>query len=706
MQHPFEGGEGRSRPTLAVGYALALAACTAFALWLVWPAFEPGRIVNLDAPRHLLRAEVMARQFLPSGHVDGWSPWWFLGAQLFLFQSYGYFFLIGASALLLKPIAGLHAVFKFWYVAPLVLLPAVTARMATGLGVSRIGAVAAAMASVAFSSPLGYGMEGLFSIGLLLQAVGVTGFALAWPELVAALQNRGRGPWRAALLAAAVLLAHFISGAFTLAAGGLASAYFAAKARSVRPLFVYALLAGTVVLLAAHALFPSFELRHMAGSGVGWGSERDRFEHLMAGTLFGARPLALAALAAAGWALWRGAPALAATALVFLVTAVLGGSDPPAWEPEAVTRVLRVYVRPRALPYAALMQAVFCGLAVDLLLCGVATRIGGGRTKWCGVAQHVGQADGLATRLGGTGTEWLPALLLVAVAAVALPEAAGHRHRVVTESQLKPRNRHAYLELVAWLKANATPPAIVSMPRELVPRRAIGARSAVSLLNLDTDLYSLSGDQAELAKAAPRGERVHLDKLDEGRGRSVRLLREAGVSWVVVARTDLRRQLASRGDLQLVYDDPGRVARREDDDRQRRRKKERDPGVAVFRVLGGGQWLQGEGIEVLAMRHSPEKTTFDVRIGQGAQGATGEREAVAAINWHPNWTASVDDRPVAVRRSSAGRIALTLPGDAARVTLEFVRSARENIWNGLSAVAIVLVLALEGRRLLGRRAKA
>jgi hypothetical protein len=99
VEHPTGRSEGTAalRPTIAPAYALALLACTAFALWLVWPAFEPGRLMNLDAPRHLLRAQVMARQFLPSGHVDGWSPWWVRGAAGVLLQCDGWLLGMGAG---------------------------------------------------------------------------------------------------------------------------------------------------------------------------------------------------------------------------------------------------------------------------------------------------------------------------------------------------------------------------------------------------------------------------------------------------------------------------------------------------------------------------------------------------------------------------------------------------------------------------------
>jgi hypothetical protein len=670
-------GAGRARnrkPAATLALAPALIACTLLALWMVWPAFEPGRIVNLDAPRHLLRAEVMMRQFLPSGHVDGWSPWWYLGAQLFLFQSYGYFFAIGASAIALAPWAGLGSVFKVWYVAPMVAMPVLTARLALGLGVAPVGAAAAALASLAFSTPLGYGMKGLFGIGLLLQAAGVAGFALAWPGFLAALRDAGRGPWTAILLLAGVLLVHFISGAFALAAGGIAAAWLAWRGREFAPLGRYALVAVLVLLLAAHALMPSLELHHLSGSGVGWGSERDRLERFFLGTLFGARPLALAALAAALWSLRRGSPALSATALVYFVTAVLGGSDQQPWEPSFLADPLRMYVRPRVLPYAALLQAVFVGVALEAVI-RAARRLGASRFRWDLVAAVAAFA------------------LLVGVA---VPEAVRLRREVRTESQLKKRDRRVYLDLAAWLRRNVRRPAVIAVPRTLFPPPVLGARSAVSLLNLDTGLYSLGGDQAELTRAVRGRDRIDLEDADRVGGELAGQLRRAGVSYLVVRKADVRARLEGRPEFEKVYEDEGVELRRRS---SRRRRTDEKIGVAVYRVEGGGQWLHGRGVEVISMRHQPERSVWQVRV----EGRSLQREVVAAINWHPNWKAVVDGRPTPTRRSTSGRVAFDVPTGSARVVLEFVRSVREKAWNALSAATLAMVLFLQARHLVGRR---
>lgn len=663
---------GFSPRALAAG-ALVL---TALALWMVWPAFTPGRIVNLDAPRHLLRTVVMATQFLPSGHVDGWSPWWFLGAQLFLFQSYGYFLLIGASALFVSPLAPLGLVFKAWYVLPIVVLPAATALLARRLGVGPRGALAAGLASVVFSSPQGYGMDGLFVIGLLLQGAGVVGFSLAWPEMLAVLLDRDRAPWRAVLVVAVVLIVHFITGAYTLAAAGLVAAGLALGDRTIRPLARYLLVASLVLLLAGHSLFPSLEWRELSGIAVGWGSDRDRFQRFLAGTLFGGRPLALAALVAAAWSVRFGPRPLRITAIVLLATALAGGGNAQGWEPAPLRQLLDVFVRPRALPYAALLLAVFFGAAAEASLSFVERRLrAAGRLRLAAAAAPVATC-----------------LLL----AWAQPQLSEYREDVKTESLVAVPEREVYDRLVAWLRENVEPPAVVAVPRVLFPDQLLGARSVISLLNLDTGLYTLGGDQAELVRPVRRSFRVNLDALHENPARNARLLRAAGVSHVILSDADLRRRLAGKPGFELVFE-----FRREKTTPVRRRNgKSVEPvSVGVFRVVGGGTWLHGNGVTVGPMEYSPELVSWPVDVAPGRP----TREVTASINWHPNWKAYVDGTPVEARSSPTHHVAFRVPPGARRVTLAFERSAREKGYDALSALTLVGVIAASRRDARRRR---
>ena len=665
MSDPERGGDLSRRL-----FFLGLAAVTLLATWLVWPAFEPGRIINLDAPRHLLRSVVMAKQFLPSGHVDGWSPWWYLGAQLFLFQSYGYFLVIGGAALMLEHFATIESVFKFFYVLPIVALPAAVAFLSRRLGLSRGGALASSVVCLAFGSPLGYGLQGMFGIGLLLQGIGILAFALAWPFVLEAVVEAKRPPWFAILLLAAVLLLHFISGAFALAAAGVVAAGAALWNRDARPLLRYALLATLVLLLAGHSLFPSLEWRELAGSPVGWGQEKDRFHRFLAGTLFGARPLALLCIAAAAASIALRRGNLAITAMVLFGTALLGGANRQGWEPTEISKLLDVLVRPRALPYAALLLSVFAGAGFDFLRRAV---------------------EAASSMFGDP--RWLRAVVPVTVAAfgfVAWSEMSQHRHFVRTESTLDDVHRDPYRKLVGWLRENVEPPAIVTISRRAFDSRSTGARSVVSLLNLDTGLYTLGGDQAELTTAGNRFGRADLDRIDQHPSRYAKILRGAGVSIVVVTDPDVRAGVADQRDFELVYEyDAPRVSM----------AKKGTAGFGVFRVRNSGSRIHGSGLEVSDFEEAPERLSFRLRVRPGLP----TRPVTASVSWHPNWTATVDGVAVPVTRTKDEKVAFEVPVGVHRVTVEYVRRPREHLYDGVSAASLLFVVSAWGFGALRRR---
>ena len=659
-------------------YVPLLVACTLVAAWLAWPAFEEGRLCALDAPRHLLRTQVLARQFLPAGHVDGWSPWWFLGAQLFLFQSYGVFLLLGGAAWLLDGLVPLEAVFKVGYVLPLVVLPWAAAHLARRLGVLPRGALGAAVAATAFSSGAGYGVEGLFGVGLLLQAVGVVGIAFALPAGMDAVEGRSAGPWKAAIGAAAVVLVHFVSGAWLLAALGFVALVESLRTRTARPLARYAAVAGVCLLLCAHALLPSLQERDLAGTAVTWVGFVRTPGAWMAGGLVGARPLAVAALVAAAVLLVgvrRGHGRLRVAALLLFGTGLLATSQPLAQEPHAVARLLGVLARPRFLPYAVLLQAVFAGLALEGMLVGCEA----GMRRW---TQGAASSRILAARRA------LQAGVMVAFLAPAAWQWIALRPTVRTEQDLVSPDRQSYRELVSWLRQNVAPPSLLAVPRDLFPEHIGGAPSVLSLLNLDTGLFTLDGDQAELTRRTLGGAWAKDDWIRNNPMRQAESLRMAGVSHVLVSNPATRRRLESEADYELLWEfDPPRPARTIEGARTL-------AGVGVYRLRGGGQRLHAAGLEVRSMHFEPERVEWEVEgPGWGTPQA-----AEAAINWHPAWQASVDGRPVPTRMTAARRIAFDVPPGAARVVLEFVRGPRERATNLLSLATLMLVLAAWARR--------
>ena len=286
-------------------------------------------------------------------------------------------------------------------------------------------------------------------------------------------------------------------------------------------------------------------------------------------------------------------------------------------------------------------------------------------------------------------------------------EIRDQRHFVQTESMLAPHKRVVYLRLADWLKRNARPPAVVAVPRFLLPSHAIGARSVLSLLNLDTGLFTLGGDQAELTRAPRRAGRVDLDKLDADPARAASRLRFAGVSYVVVGSRSVRKALTGSSEFTLVYQFDARVRRRAASRRAATRHPQTPaerPGFAIYRLKDGGQWLHGPNLVVKGMEYSPEKISW--RIATGAR--PGARTAIAAVNWHPNWKAWVDGRETPTHCSPARRVSFQVPGGAKRVLLVFERRSRETLYDAVSIATLVLVLVLAVRTggiRLGRRAR-
>lgn len=74
-----------------------LALCSLVAAWMTSALWGPGLPAGSDMARHYWRARVESDLFVATGHIDGWSPYWHLGLQQFLFQSYGYYFLIALA---------------------------------------------------------------------------------------------------------------------------------------------------------------------------------------------------------------------------------------------------------------------------------------------------------------------------------------------------------------------------------------------------------------------------------------------------------------------------------------------------------------------------------------------------------------------------------------------------------------------------------
>jgi len=243
------------------------------------------------------------------------------------------------------------------------------------------------------------------------------------------------------------------------------------------------------------------------------------------------------------------------------------------------------------------------------------------------------------------------------------------------------------------LRENVEPPAIVTISRRAFDSRSTGARSVVSLLNLDTGLYTLGGDQAELTTAGNRFGRADLDRIDQHPAHYAKILRGAGVSFVVVTDPDVRAGVVGQRDFELVYEyDAPRVSK----------ATKGTSGFGVFRVRNSGSRIHGSGLEVSDFEEAPERLAFRLRVRPGLP----TRPVTASVSWHPNWVATVDGAPVPVTRTKDEKVAFEVPVGVHQVTVEYVRRPREHLYDNVSAASLLFVVSAWGLGALRRRRSA
>ncbi|RMF21757.1 MAG: hypothetical protein D6760_08790 [Deltaproteobacteria bacterium] len=637
---------------------LAVAGAVAVAVWLTAPAWEPGLLLGRDGPRHALRARAMAEMLMTQHRFDGWSPYWLLGAPLFLFQSYGYYLVqallamaVAATAPATLPQAQAW-IDKVAAILPLLLLPPACYRLSRRLGLGRLGATTAAYASLGFGTETGYGVVAALAVGLELHAVGVLLVALALPLLLDLTALDRRRFCLVIVLVAVTLVVHFISGIHLLLATAFLSLWAAVAGRSGRPLGRAALLSTGAVFLAGHALFPALELHSSMGPSVVWNHGK-LVREILTGVHFGPRPLLLVALI--GWlSIVFGRPATAALRrvaflglFVLLATILL----PDAHQVPSPFGTFSGALQPRGLPFVCLLLPVFTGYAAER-------------------AAFLARSPDWKTRIAVV-------LATVCVLPAWYSALAGSRRWVRTEAHLPVEQSRACYDVLAWLSRHGRPGEIVAYEPRAFTLRECGTTSLASLINLKTGLYTLGGDQAELARVARTV--FTPSRIARASPEQVRAwIRRYRVAYVLVRSAGVRSKLLASGAVRTVFD---------------------AGPVTVYAADRKHHALQGPGLVVARERIEDAAATWTVENRSNAT-----RRAIISISYHPAWRAYVDGEPLVTQRTTDALMAVAVPPGRHRITLRFARRPAERLYHFVSLATLLLLVGSTALRRAHRSA--
>ena len=254
--------------------------------WLTRGAWTGSLLQGGDALFHLIRAD-QGIELLKQGQINGWSPRYYLGSDLFLFYGPG---LVWFTALI--KLIGLGALdngtsLTVAVLISLLVVPAAVAFLARSMGLSYRTAGIAALLSPLVSTVWGVGIDGVFQNGLLTHQLGAVLWLLGLGCLIRVCRNP-EPKWIVATAALAAYLAITSPVVLAmLAAVGLAAVaaiQFAERPgwkAPARALLVCVMTAG----LAGFWLIPALAHRDLKGGSTWWGGY-EPFE-LLGQILFG-----------------------------------------------------------------------------------------------------------------------------------------------------------------------------------------------------------------------------------------------------------------------------------------------------------------------------------------------------------------------------------------------------------------------------------
>lgn len=158
------------------GYVLAVVV----AVWLIWGIWSDGPPVGDDTIAHLIRAEYGIHRFVLNGRLDGWQPSFALGYQQHLFIGPIFTWAVALVQGLSFGAFSTLTAFKVVIVLLFAALPLSVGYLARAFGLSRQASSIAAILSLLVNSPFGgFGLNGLFGIGLTVNLAGAVALCFA-----------------------------------------------------------------------------------------------------------------------------------------------------------------------------------------------------------------------------------------------------------------------------------------------------------------------------------------------------------------------------------------------------------------------------------------------------------------------------------------------------------------------------------------------
>jgi hypothetical protein len=632
------------------GVGLAVLVLVGF--WMSADIWGPGLPAGLDMARHFWRARVLHDLYLPAGHVDGWSPYWHLGLEQFLFQSYGYYLVMALSDRITLGFFDFLTTFKFYVAAPLGFLPLAAYLLSRSAGLHRASSVLAGFVVLSVTVGTGFGVKGWFAVGLLLQGPGILLIALVLALSLHGIPKGGWYLWAAALGTGAALVTHFISGAYLLTAVWIYAVGVSLEDRSLRPIGRAVLFAIVALALSAHSLDRTIALQDFMGQTVGWGKGTPIIR-VAAGEYFAGPVVSAIGYLGAIAAIVGRRRGVQALAWMFVLTVFLVAGPRFELPFDILNETLNSVFRPRSMPAACLVFPVLFAYGIERLL------------TWTTLLCERVQAPRVVLHT--------VAAIIIIVPAIATVQRIQFLERIPRHVRAADSDEALPFEtVIEWLQDNVESPAVVGFEMDAFHSRESGSPRFASLLNDRTGLFALGGDQSE-ATDVRHHRMTEPDRLTTTRPQlAADALRRLSVSHVIVRDPVARERLRNSSDF----------------------IREFSAGtVEVFSIPGPHQFASGPSLVVHDLDFTAERVSWEIENRREDPSI-----ATLAVSRHPNWQALLDGEPLAITETRDKLLSVQLPTGRHHLEVQWVRSLRERACNWISFLTLGLAIVQIGRR--------
>ncbi len=616
--------------------------------------WDDGLPASWDAGQHYFRAWQMKHLFLANFRIDGWSPYWYLGVQQYLFYSPLFFVLIVLLHFFTFQLVPLVVCFKLFYFLVYLCLPFSCYWLMRQFRIDPIPAALAALGVPAFSALHGMGVESLFVPGLVTQGFGLIVFCFAL-GLLKRIKDEEHGIKSALLLGltvAVLFIGHIITSVYFICCAVLFAVFHLRQKRFLKMLML-AISSGAA--MAAFALWPTFSLRELRGPDVGWG-DFDGLRLMLEGNYFGSTFLNAIAILGLFAVIFSKDRDFKILSVLAFVTYVLASGYATLPDSASINLVLRQVFKSRTFPYLGIYLVMLCGVFYQLAIHSLLAAAAGSK-----------RLRRLSARTDRAPAVWVIFALVLVILLGSAGKLVSLKHKVKLDSDFASMKRDAFLDGFHWLKNNTPRNVIVTFDDRGIDVGDLGFNQFASQINIHSNRYTLQGNQVELTRAHNAAVVGNLASWPPQR--LYEALTRYNVSYVYTWNDDVVKNLSRSPDrFRVVY---------------------HNGFVSIWQVVGYDfRYLSNDGIEIRNFYFSPETIRWEV------QNAKRNNALTAAVAYHPDWKLYVNGSEATIAKTPDNLITFWLPQEKSLYHLElrFQKSPMAILFCYLSLAALLAVL--------------